>query len=243
MATTCSSGLVLPAVALAPDPARLVPGVALPRRDLRHQVHADEARPGLGLRLQLVDVERRRGLMRDDAVGHALLADACGERARVDAGQRDDAARLQPLVEVLGGAVVGGLRDAGAQHAAAHARAHRQVGCLGVLGVGADVADMREGEGDDLAGVGGVGEDLLIAGDRRIEAHLAHRRAGGAQALPGDDGAVGQHQPRRQRHLGPGFGPAFGHVAAHIRSPFAHVVGERPTGVNAALRCGAGGHK
>ena len=44
---------------------------------------------------------------------------------------------------------------------------------LGILGVGADVADVRIGERDDLAGVGGIGEDLLVAGHRGVEDHLA----------------------------------------------------------------------
>ena len=99
----------------------------------------------------------------------------------------------------------------GAQHAAAHARAHGQVGGLGVLAVGADVADVGEGEGDDLAGVGGIGQDLLVAGHGRVEADLAHGRAGGAEPLPGDHRAVGQHQPARQRGLRPGFGGSMCH--------------------------------
>jgi len=33
---------------------------------------------------------------------------------------------------------------------------------------------MREGEGDDLPGIGGVRQDFLIAGDRRVEAQLPH---------------------------------------------------------------------
>jgi hypothetical protein len=44
----------------------------------------------------------------------------------------------------------------------------RQV--FNVLVIGADIADMREGEGDDLAEIGGIGEDFLVAGQRRVEA-------------------------------------------------------------------------
>jgi hypothetical protein len=44
---------------------------------------------------------------------------------------------------------------------------------LDVLVVGADIADMREGEGDDLPGIGRVGQDFLIAGHRGVEADLA----------------------------------------------------------------------
>ena len=51
-----------------------------------------------------------------------------------------------------------GLGDVGA---ARRSRAPPAVDGLDVLSVGADIADMREGEGDDLAGIGGIGEDLL----------------------------------------------------------------------------------
>ena len=44
---------------------------------------------------------------------------------------------------------------------------------LVVLGVDADVADLRVGHRDDLPGVRGIGEDLLVAGQAGVEAHLA----------------------------------------------------------------------
>ena len=204
--------LLLPAVALAPQPARLVPGVALAGGDLGHQVHALEPRPRPGLAQQPIQVERAGRLVGDHPVGHAFLADAGDQGARIDPRQGDDAARLEPAVERLRRPVVGGLRDRRAQHAAAHARAHGEIGGLGVLGVGADVADVREGKRDDLAGVGRVGQDLLVAGDRRIEAHLAHRRAGGAEPLPADHRAVGQHQPAGEGRVSPGLGGIPVHV-------------------------------
>jgi hypothetical protein len=48
-------------------------------------------------------------------------------------------------------------------------------GGFDVFGVGADVADMGKREGDDLAGIGRVGHDFLIAGHRGVEADLADR--------------------------------------------------------------------
>jgi hypothetical protein len=39
------------------------------------------------------------------------------------------------------------------------------------------VADQRVGENDDLAGVGGVGDRLLVAGHRGVEDDLAGNRA------------------------------------------------------------------
>ena len=55
---------------------------------------------------------------------------------------------------------------------------------LDVLLVGSDIADMGKREGDDLARIGGIGEDLLVPGHGGIEAHLADRMAGRAEADP-----------------------------------------------------------
>jgi hypothetical protein len=89
---------------------------------------------------------------------------------------------------------VGRIGDVGAQHDAARHRVH----ALDVFQIGADIADVREGEGDDLAGVGRIGDDLLVAGHRGIEADLARLDLGSADALAPEDGAVGQHQRGRR---------------------------------------------
>ncbi len=64
---------------------------------------------------------------------------------------------------------------------------------LDVLVVDADDPDMGEGEGDDLGGVGGIGQDFLVAGHRGVEADLADRRAGRADPEALDHRAVGEH--------------------------------------------------
>ena len=86
---------------------------------------------------------------------------------------------------------------------ATRARRRRHADGLDVLLVGADVADMREGEGDDLSRIGGIGQDLLVAGHRGVEAHLADRMAGGAEAEAFEHGAVGQHEERSRLLLDP----------------------------------------
>ena len=188
--------MLLAAEALIPFPRRLLPGEALAGCDHRHQVHADQARPCRGFLLQRGEIERAVRRVRDHGIGHALLADQRGERAGIDAGEPDNAARAQPVVQIAGGAVVRGRRDGAVQDHPARARRRRHIDGLDVFLVGADIADMREGEGDDLPGIGGVGENLLIAGHGGVEADLAHRVSAGAQPEAFQDGPVGQHQKR-----------------------------------------------
>ncbi len=102
------------------------------------------------------------------------------------------------------GAVVRRGGDGGAQDHAARARRRRHVHRLDVLVVGADIADMREGEGDELPGIGGIGEDLLVAGHRGVETDLAHRVAFGAEAEAFQHGAVGEHEERGRFMVRPG---------------------------------------
>src|SRR5262249_17438278 len=97
----------------------------------------------------------------------------------------------------------------------ANARAHGEIGGLSVLPIGADIADVREGEGDDLSGVGGVGQDLLVAGHGSVEAHLTDGRASGAEAVTGNHRAVRQHESPSQRN----FDPGFGSIDSHVKSP------------------------
>ena len=69
------------------------------------------AGPGGGLALQRLEIEDAVRRVRDDGIRHAVLADQRGQRARIDAGNGDDAARLQPGIEVLRGAPIGRLGD------------------------------------------------------------------------------------------------------------------------------------
>ena len=126
--------------------------------------------------------------------------------------------RDHPVGEFLLRAKTGMLGDLLADEAA-----HRsQPAALVVFLVRAGVADMREGEGDDLAVVGGIGHHLLIAGHRGVEADLAHRAAGGAEALAPDAAPVGEDDDSggplrlRVRRCGTGHGRSgvrgFGNV-------------------------------
>ncbi len=68
------------------------------------------------------------------------------------------------------GAVVRGLGDVGLEDGADRAVAGRRRQIFNVFVIGADIADMREGEGDDLAEIRRIGQDLFVAGQCRVEA-------------------------------------------------------------------------
>ena len=109
------------------------------------------------------------------------------------AGDAGHALRAEPGRERGRGTVIGRLGDIGAQHQPARGR--RQ--SLQILVVGADIADVRESKGDDLPGIAGIGEDLLISGNRCVEADFADCLARGADAVTPQDSAVAQNQSRR----------------------------------------------
>src|SRR6185503_10354302 len=89
---------------------------------------------------------------------------------------------------------VGGVGDRSFDHAAFDRGRDCEVRCLQIIVIGADIADVREGEGDDLASIGGVGEDLLVAGHGGIKADLAHGFAFCTEALAFNDGAIGKYE-------------------------------------------------
>ena len=68
-----------------------------------------------------------------------------------------------------------------------------------ILEVGADIADMREGEHDVLPGIGRVGDGFLVAGHAGVEAHLADPARGmGAEAAAPERRPVGQNEDSRR---------------------------------------------
>ena len=108
--------------AFAPGPLAFVPSVCLTAGHVFGEVEAEQARPGIGFFDERRNIEIAIGIMRDDAVGHALVADEPRQGARIDARDADDVARAQPAVEMFGGAVVRRVGYVGAHHAALHTR-------------------------------------------------------------------------------------------------------------------------
>ena len=127
--------------------------------------------------------------MRDRDRRRPFLAHQLGQRARIDAGDPDPAPFAHPVGKALVRAIIARLG-----HHLAHQAAERmRLARLDVLVVGADIADVREGEGDDLLRVGWVGHHLLVAGHGGVEAQLADRLALGAEALAPHRPAIGEH--------------------------------------------------
>ena len=96
------------------------------------------------------------------------------------------------VVQGTFGAPVGGPAGGVADNVAGHPDAAG----LGVVLVHAGVADVRRGLDHELAGVGGVGDGLLVAGHAGREDGLAEGRSGGAVAGAAEDPAVLEHEDR-----------------------------------------------
>ena len=153
--------------------------------DLRHQVAPVRRRLGPGSSHQGGLVERAaRRVDRPERPGHGpAVADLAGEAPGVDPGDACEAMAAQETGQGLDGAPVAGAAgelthdDSPAEGPAA----------LVVVGGDAVVADVGVGEGDHLAGVGRVGEHLLVTGHDRVEDDLA---GGGRDGRTGPRAAV-----------------------------------------------------
>ena len=90
--------------------------------------------------------------------------------------------------------MIGGWRHRHAEDGAHSRFLGARVCRLLIIAVGTHIADMRKGEEHDLPGIGGIGEDFLVAGHGGVEAELAHRRADMAPALAEPGAPVGEHE-------------------------------------------------
>ena len=82
-------------VAFVPAPLGLVPAIALAARHVLGEVEPDHAWEGCEIALQRGEIEIAVRRMHDHRIRHALFADQRGKRARVDAGDGDDAASFR----------------------------------------------------------------------------------------------------------------------------------------------------
>ena len=199
-------------------PGRRVPAISPAAGHLAGEVHAGEPRPGPRLGFERGGVDRARLVVDQRRRLGAPIAQMPGEPARIDARDAHQIVGAQPVVEMPLGAVARRPGHLGAQHQPARGGGGR----LEVLGVRADVADMGKGEGDDLPGVGGIGQDLLIARDRGVEAKLSHAPPASAQSTAPENRAVGKKKRRRGREVG------RRHGVWHCRSSLSRGGRDRP---------------
>ena len=149
------------------------PGVAAGGRDLADVVHAFHRRGAAGGLNGPSSVELRR-----QAGAHRTeRAEVLGQCAGVDVLDPENAVFRKIVGQRLIRAPI--RRDVAelADHEAADVRA----GGFIVVGVDAVVPDLRVGHRDDLAAVGGVGDDFLIARHRGVETDFPGGGAGGSE--------------------------------------------------------------
>jgi hypothetical protein len=121
------------------------------------------------------------------------LADVPGQAAGVDPGDSGHPVPPEVAVEIVAGPPAGAAPGQVPHHDAPAERPSALV----VVGVDPVVADVGGREGDDLPGVGRVGDDLLVARQHGVEHHLAGGDAPGrfgTDELALEAGPVGQHQ-------------------------------------------------
>ena len=170
-------------------PAALVPPVGLLAGHVLHEIPADKSLDMLCFGGQLRGITAHRG---DDAFLGAPLAYVDDQGARVHPFDAHDAVLLHVGVQRLSGAPTAGHGAVFLDDETPDVGPVRFV----VLGVDADVADLRIGHGDELTLVGRIGEDLLVSRHAGVEDDLPRRLSFTAE------GAAGKRGPVRQGERG-----------------------------------------
>jgi hypothetical protein len=112
----------------------------------------------------------------NDTAKRAYFADVADKRARIDIPNDGNFVAVQIELGGFSGAPVrGDLREL-ADDERFDIRARR----FFVVKIGADIADVRIGEADDLPGVTGIGENFLVTGEAGIENDFAAAARDGA---------------------------------------------------------------
>ena len=134
--------------------------------------------------------------MRDHGVWRAGNTDKPRQCTGINTRNADTAIGFHPCIKMLRAAEIGWVC-----HVLTHNRAKgMRVQRLDIFGVGADIANMREGEVDDLSRIRRVGHDFLISGHGGVEANFTDGLTFCTKALAPDDFPGRQNQyPRRSR--------------------------------------------
>ena len=165
-------------------PAALGPVEGFLHRDFLRQVHPLETGKGPGLvqRGGLVDSLSRH----QAAILGALVPQDPGQATGIDVGDGDDVVAPEVIRQALFVAIIAGQQRQVADHQAGGPDG----GGLLVLGIGAGIADMRVGQGDNLSRVGGIGENFLVAAHGGIENDFTNRGALGTYRQTFENTAV-----------------------------------------------------
>jgi hypothetical protein len=147
--------------------ATLGPAVAFAGGNLFRQIHALEA--GKPARRRNRGLAIRRVPRHEATVLGTRIAQAPGELARVDIGDRHHATRAQPRRKIHLAAPVAGCDRRFAHDQASSEHPFGLVVECGAAGI----ADVRIGQRHQLARVGRIREDFLIAGHGGVEHHFA----------------------------------------------------------------------
>jgi hypothetical protein len=172
--------------------------------DFLGEVHPLETGPIEGLCLEGCDIDSPFGMMGYGAVRRAEVPDPPRQPAGIHSGEADQPMVFQPRIERLGGAIVRRRGDRTVEDEPARSRGRR----FDVFPIRPDIADMREGERDDLTGVGRIRQDFLIPGDCGVEANLADRHPARAEA------SAPKYRPIREDERGVAVGRSR-HRLAH----------------------------
>ena len=202
------------AIAAAQRPFGLCPRVGRVHGHHLGQVQPAHAGGGSGARDRLGHLRLTNhgaGLEGGDA---AVLGTVGAQNARqpagVDAGNGHQALGAQIVGQVARAAEVGRTQRQVLDHQAGG----MGLGRFDILLIDTVAADVRIGQCDDLAAVAGVGEDFLVAGQRRIEDHLANGGTSGAHGVANEMRAVCKGQQRGGQDGKQGSGSGFRRLSA-----------------------------
>lgn len=147
--------------------------IGLVTRDAAGELLAGHGGKGAGFADERFGV---RAIGGDDTAERAGLANMTHECARVQIPDDGNVVALEVSLSRFAGAPArGNLREI-ADDERFDIGARRFL----VLGIGADVADVRIRQADNLAGIAGIGEDFLIAGEAGIKNNFSAAAATGA---------------------------------------------------------------
>ncbi len=183
------------AITVAQLPRAAAPRIRLGARHDAREIKPRHRRRGLRARDRVGDLglaDRRRRV--EAAVLRATLAEDPRESPGVEIGDANDPVGHEIRREVPLRAEVGH----GARQIADHEARREQAPRFDVVGIHADVADVRIRERDDLARIRRVGQDLLVARHRGVEYDLADRVPRSADRGAAEYRAVGEREYRHR---------------------------------------------